>query len=108
MITITAPSMQPTRFHPRVDAGFMVKLFTRGRALVAKASDLSMAGLKLAGDFAAAEERVTLAIPLPEGREVVTEATVRRRSADELALEFDQLDWDDLFALARFLHPRLP
>jgi hypothetical protein len=32
---------------------------------------------------------------------------VRRRAEDELALEFDPLDWDDLFALARFVHPRL-
>ncbi|MEW6435086.1 MAG: PilZ domain-containing protein [Myxococcota bacterium] len=107
MITITAPSTLPTRFHPRVDAGFMVKLFTRGRAVVAKASDLSMAGLKLLGDFSAAEDRVTLSIPLPDDREVVTRATVRRRSAGELGLEFDQLDWDDMFAIARFLHPRL-
>ena len=28
MIEITAQSPLPTRFHPRVDAGFMVKLFT--------------------------------------------------------------------------------
>lgn len=107
MITITAPSMLPTRFHPRVDAGFMVKLFTRGRAVVAKASDLSMAGLKLLGDFRGTEARVTISIPLPDDREVVTKATVRRRAEDELGLEFDQLDWDDMFALARFLHPRL-
>jgi hypothetical protein len=107
MITLTAPSMRPTRFHPRVDAGFMVKLSTRGRTLVAKASDLSMAGLKLRGDFRGTEDRVTLSIPLPGDREVVTKATVRRRAEDELALEFDPLDWDDLFALARFVHPRL-
>jgi hypothetical protein len=108
MNTITAHSMVPTRFHPRVEAGFMVKLFTRGRAVVAKASDLSMAGLKLVGDFSAAEDRVTVSIPLPDDREVVTKATVRRRSDEELGLEFDPLDWDDLFALARYLHPRLP
>jgi hypothetical protein len=108
MITVTAQSLLPTRFHPRVDAGFMVKLFTRGRAVIAKASDLSMAGLCLLGDFAGSEDRVTLSIPLPDDREVVTKATVKRRSSDELALEFDQLDWEDMFALARFLHPRLP
>lgn len=107
MITVTAQSVLPTRFHPRVEAGFMVKLFTNGRAVIAKAQDLSMAGLKLIGDFAAAEERMTLSIPLPGDREVVTKVTVRRRTCDELALEFDQLDWDDMFALARFLHPRL-
>ena len=41
-------------------------------------------------------------------REIVTSATVRRRNDETVALEFDQLDWDDMFALARFLHPRLP
>jgi len=49
-----------------------------------------------------------LCIPIPGDREVVTQATVRRRGEEALALEFDQLDWDDMFALARFLHPRLP
>ena len=49
MLTVTAQSLMPTRFHPRVDAGFMVKLFTGGRSVVAKATDLSMAGLKLIG-----------------------------------------------------------
>lgn len=108
MLTVTAQSPMPTRFHPRVDAGFMVKLFTQGRAVLAKATDLSMAGLKLVGDFSSSEERLTLSIPLPGDREVVTTATVRRCNDEELALEFDQLDWDDMFALARFLHPRLP
>jgi hypothetical protein len=108
MITVTAQSLMPTRFHPRVEAGFMVKLFTGGRAVVAKAQDLSMAGLKLCGDFSLAEDRLTVAVPLPGGREVVTQATVRRRTEEAVALEFDQLDWDDMFALARYLHPRLP
>jgi hypothetical protein len=108
MITVTAQSLLPTRFHPRVDAGFMVKLFTGGRAVLAKATDLSMAGLKLVGDFGVEDDRMTLCIPIPGDREVVTQATVRRRGEEALALEFDQLDWDDMFALARFLHPRLP
>jgi hypothetical protein len=108
MITVTAQSPMPTRFHPRVDAGFMVKLFTGGRAVLAKATDLSMAGLKLVGDFGHMDDRLTLAIPLPGDREIVTQATVRRSSEENVALEFDQLDWDDMFALARFLHPRLP
>ncbi len=108
MITVTAQSLLPTRFHPRVEAGFMVKLFTGGRSVVAKATDLSMAGLRLVGDFGAADDRMTLAIPIPGDREIVTQATVKRRGEEGLALEFDQLDWDDMFALARFLHPRLP
>lgn len=106
MITITAESMLPSRFHPRVEGGLMVKLFTGGRAVLAKARDLSMAGVQLLGDFGRSEERVTVALMLPE-REVVTKATVRRRSTEGVGLEFDQLDWEDMFALARFVHPRL-
>lgn len=96
------------RFHPRVNANFMVKVLLDGRAVLAKARDLSMAGLYLLG-FPVERERFTIAIPLPgEDREVVTQASVRRRTADGIALEFESLDWDDVFALARFLHPRLP
>ncbi len=108
MITITAPTPSPTRFHPRVDANFMVKLFTNGRSVLAKAQDLSMAGLKLIGDFASADTYVTVSIPVPGQRDVVTKATMRRRGADDAALEFDELDWDDMFVIAKFLHPRLP
>ncbi len=108
MITITAQAPTPTRFHPRVEANFMVKLFTNGRSVLAKAEDLSMAGLKLIGDFASADSHVTVSIPVPGQREVVTKATMRRRGADDAALEFDELDWDDMFVLAKFLHPRLP
>lgn len=96
------------RFHPRVDAGFMVKLFAGGRTVLAKATDLSMAGLKLSSDTDCPDHRMTVCIPIPGGGEIVTQATVRRRTEEGLALEFDQLDWDDMFALARFLHPRLP
>lgn len=108
MITITVPAPSPTRFHPRVEANFMVKLLTNGRSVLAKAEDLSMAGLKLIGDFALADTHVTVTIPVPGEREVVTKATMRRRGADDAALEFDNLDWDDMFVIARFLHPRLP
>jgi hypothetical protein len=66
-----------------------------------------MAGLKIVGDFAAADDRMTLCLPLPCDREVVIDVTVRRRNEEGLAVEFDQLDWDDMFAIARFLHPRL-
>ncbi|MCA3014048.1 MAG: PilZ domain-containing protein [Myxococcaceae bacterium] len=108
MVNLSGLNAAPTRHHPRVDAGFMVKLFTRGKAVVAKADNLSMQGLRVTGDFASASERLTLAIPLPDDREIITRAIVRRREDQGLALEFDQLDWDDMFALARFLHPRLP
>ncbi len=99
--------MMPERFHPRVEATFMVKLWVNGRALLTKAKDLSMAGLCLVGNPAVADE-VKVTLPLPDDRVIVTQATVKRRVNGELGLEFAQLDWDDMFALARYLHPRLP
>jgi len=96
------------RYHPRVEANLMVKLLLNGRAILAKARDLSMAGLCLLEDPGLGRDRLTLAIPLPGDREVVTSAAVRRKTTGGLGLEFDQLDWEDMFALARFLHPRLP
>jgi hypothetical protein len=95
------------RYHPRVEATFMVKLLTSGRTLIAKARDLSMAGLCLMGVPAIPDE-VTVSLPLPNDREIVTRARVRRREPGSIGLEFDQLDWDDMFALARYLNPRLP
>jgi hypothetical protein len=96
------------RFHPRVDAGLMVKLELAGRQVLVKARDLSMAGVFLLGHRAALGERLRVTLPLPEDREILTGAIVRRRAPDGVAVEFDLLDWEDLFALARFLHPRLP
>ncbi|HXN40896.1 MAG TPA: PilZ domain-containing protein [Myxococcaceae bacterium] len=97
----------PQRFHPRVDANFMVKLIVDGRAILAKARDLSMAGLYLIGEFGCVDHTLTLCIPLPRDREIVTRCRIKRWHPDGLAVEFEQLDWDDLFALARYLHPRL-
>jgi hypothetical protein len=108
MITITPQAAAPTRFHPRVEANFMVKLLTNGRSVLAKAEDLSMAGLKLIGNFAGTDDHVTVSIPVPGQRDVVTRATMRRRGHDDAALEFDELDWDDMFVIAKYLHPRLP
>jgi hypothetical protein len=96
------------RYHPRVEANFMVKVLVNGRAVLAKARDLSMAGLAVAWPYAHANERITVSVPLPGDREVVTTCSIRRRKGDMLALEYDDLDWDDMLALARFLHPRLP
>jgi hypothetical protein len=107
MLTTTARQPLPTRYHPRVDAGFMVKLATDGRAIVVKAADLSMAGLRLLGDFGSVGDTLALSIPLPGDREISTRATIRRCSEEGVAVEFAQLDWDDMFALARFVHPRL-
>ena len=95
------------RYHPRVEATFMVKLIANGRNIVAKARDLSMAGLCLMGVPAIPDE-ITVTLPLPGDREIVTAASVRRKTGEMIAVEFDQLDWDDMFALARYLNPRLP
>ncbi|MBK7858239.1 MAG: PilZ domain-containing protein [Archangiaceae bacterium] len=95
------------RYHPRVEATFMVKLKVNGRNLVAKARDLSMAGLCLLG-VPAIPDRLTVTLPLPGDREITTTARVKRRTPGLIGLEFDELDWDDMFALARYLNPRLP
>lgn len=101
-------SAAPARYHPRVDANFMVKVLMEDRAVLAKARDLSMAGLCLVGDFHHLDGLISLVIPLPNDREVKTRARIKRRDEEQLALEFEPLDWDDMFALARYLHPRLP
>jgi PilZ domain len=103
------PSSRPAdRYHPRVDANLMVKVILPGRAVVAKARDLSMAGLFLHAQPSEALQEITLAIPLPGDREIVTTCAILRRELNGVALEFGTLDWDDFIALARFLHPRLP
>jgi len=94
------------RYHPRVASDVTVKVLMNGRAYPTRAKDLSMAGLYLIGPYQDAE-RVTVAIPLP-GREVVSICRVARRLPDGVGLEFDVLDWEDMFALARYMHPRLP
>ncbi|NVJ28818.1 MULTISPECIES: PilZ domain-containing protein [Myxococcus] len=96
------------RFHPRVEAALPVKVLLPGRAVMARARDVSMAGLFLLAHPGDAQRELTLSLPLPGDKEIVTTCTIRRREADGVALEFGELDWDDLIALARFLHPRLP
>ncbi len=107
-MTTTPGPRTAERFHPRVEANLMVKVMLPGRTVVAKARDLSMAGLFLIAHPADTLRELTLAIPLPDDRELVTTCTVRRREMNGVALEFGTLDWDDFLALARFLHPRLP
>ena len=97
-----------TRFHPRVEAGFMVKLFLNGKEQMVRADNLSMAGLKLLGEFSLQTTQLKISIPLPGDREIKTQAQVRRHHIDSIAVEFDDLDWDDMLAMSRFLHPRLP
>ena len=96
------------RFHPRVEANFMVQVHLNGRTVVAKARDLSMAGLFLLAHPGDAQQALTLTLPLPGGEDIVTRCRVRRREAQGVALEFDTLDWDEMIALARYLSPRLP
>lgn len=99
---------RPERYHPRVEANILVKVLLEGRTVAAKARDLSMAGLFLLAHPGPAQQQLTIALPLPGERELKIRCDIRRRDVDGVALEFGQLDWDDLFALARFLHPRLP
>ncbi|MFL5321095.1 MAG: PilZ domain-containing protein [Myxococcaceae bacterium] len=96
------------RFHPRVEANFMVKVLMSGKCVVAKAQNLSMNGLYLKAFPLGGLDRFTVAIPLPGDREIVTTCLVKRQHMDGVALEFESLDWDDMIAIARFLHPRLP
>lgn len=106
-----AHAEQPRRRHPRVSAGFLVKLHTSRRILVQKARDLSMTGLSLEGCTAAVGERLVVEIPLPdEQRMVAVNGQVLRHDPAQgtTAVHFLDLDWDDMFALARFLSPRLP
>jgi hypothetical protein len=98
----------PERFHPRVEANFMVQVHLNGRVVVAKARDLSMAGLFLLAHPGDAQQQLTLTLPLPGGEDIVTGCRIRRREAQGVALEFDTLDWDQMISLARYLSPRLP
>ena len=102
-----AASAEPERFHPRVPADLEVKVLSSGDVRRTRARDVSMAGLKLSGRAGPIGGRLTLAVVLPKDREILTHATITRLD-DGTAVEFDQLDWEDLIALARFLHPRLP
>jgi hypothetical protein len=107
-MTTTQDPRAVERFHPRVEANLMVKVLLPGRAVAAKARDLSMAGLFLHAQPAETLRELTLAIPLPGDHELIATCAIRRREMNGVALEFGTLDWDDFLALARFLHPRLP
>jgi hypothetical protein len=96
------------RYHPRVEANWMVKVHLGERIVLVKARDLSMAGLFLHGHPSDSVKQLTLTIPLPEVADITTTCTIVRREAHGVALEFDNLDWDHMLLLARYLHPRLP
>ncbi|HTS80317.1 MAG TPA: PilZ domain-containing protein [Myxococcaceae bacterium] len=96
------------RQHPRVAAHLPVEVRGPGMLRQAVAEDISLAGLRVLGLRAPVGQSLTVALPLPGDRRVQLHCSVVRQDATGVALEFDGLDWDDLFALARFLHPRLP
>jgi hypothetical protein len=96
------------RQHPRVAANLPVEVKGPGMLRQAVAEDISLAGLRVLGLRAPIGESLTVALALPGDRRVQLRCSVVRLDATGVAVEFDGLDWDDLFALARFLHPRLP
>jgi len=103
------PPMRAKREHPRVPAGFVVKLEVGARqVLTARARDLSMAGLFLDGPVSQLPNEIGVRIPLPgQNRDVVTRCQVERREAGGVALSFSQITWEDLLLMARYLSPRL-
>ncbi len=103
-----APTRLAERYHPRVEANWMVKVHLGERIVLVKARDLSMAGLFLHGHPADSVKQLTLTIPLPQIADITTTCTIVRREAHGVALEFAKLDWDHMLLLARYLHPRLP
>ncbi|MFP2929050.1 PilZ domain-containing protein [Pyxidicoccus sp. 3LG] len=107
-MTPTSGPKAVERYHPRVEADIPVKVLLSGRTVMVKARDVSMAGLFLLAHPSDTMKQLTIALPLPGDRDLVITCEIRRREVDGVALEFGELDWDDLIALARFLHPRLP
>jgi hypothetical protein len=105
--TLRVPEV-PQRTHPRVPAGFAVEVHAPDGAWIAQARDLSMAGLLLVGFAAQPGELLDLSVSLPGDQIRAFRGRVMRVHPEGVAVEFERLDWDDLFALARFLHPRLP
>jgi PilZ domain len=96
------------RLHPRVPAHLPVEVKGPGMLRQAVAEDLSLAGLRLLGLRAPVGQPLTVCLPLPGDRVLQLRCSVVREDETGVALEFEGLDWEDLFALARFLHPRLP
>lgn len=108
MTPSTGPLRVHERYHPRVEANWMVKVHIGERTVLVKARDLSMAGLFLLGHPADTTRQLTVTLPLPGIGDITTVCTIVRREAHGVALEFVDLDWDHFLLLARYLHPRLP
>jgi hypothetical protein len=96
------------RYHPRVEANWMVKVHLGERTVLVKARDLSMAGLFLMGHPADTIKMLNLTLPLPGLGDISAKCTIVRREAHGVAVEFSDVDWDHFLLLARYLHPRLP
>jgi hypothetical protein len=96
------------RQHPRVQANLPIQVRAPGMVRQAVAEDLSLAGLRVLGLRAPIGQGLTILLPLPEDRVLTLRCSVVRHDGTGVAVEFDGLDWEDLFALARYLHPRLP
>ena len=102
------PPPRRRREHPRVKAGFLVRLEVGAKQVLARARDLSMAGLFVDGPISRLPSEFDLRIPLPgQEREVRTTCRVERRAGDGVAVSFARIDWNDLLLMARFLAPRL-
>src|SRR5215468_1099308 len=95
------------RQHPRVAANLPVEVKAPGLLRQAVAEDISLAGLRGLGLRAPTGQSLLVALALPGDRRLQLRCSVVRQDETGVALEFDGLDWEDLFALARFLHPRL-
>jgi hypothetical protein len=108
MTLIPQPHRPPERYHPRVEANWMVQVHVGERRVLVKARDLSMAGLFLHGHPPDSVKGLVLTLPLPGLGDITTNCIIIRREAQGVALEFDGMDWDHFLLLARFLHPRLP
>lgn len=109
MAQAQAQLAQPVRQHPRVEADFVVRLEGPTQSVLTRAVDLSLAGMAIhdpAGELRRAIfDRVAIAIPGEP--ELTVRVRVARREGDRVAVVFEELDWDDLFLLARYLSPRL-
>jgi hypothetical protein len=101
------PQFKASRAHPRVDAGFVVRLIRGSEIIVALAENVSMVGLAIDAPLEEGDE-IPLAISLPGERlSIHTMGRVERSGPSGSALTFVDLSWDGLFALARYLSPRL-
>lgn len=109
MVLHSTAQNAPARQHPRVDVDLVARLQLGNRAVLARVADLSLAGLAVhdpAGELHQGFiDRVALRLP-GEG-EIVLRVRLVRRQGERVALTFSELDWDDLFILARYLSPRL-